>query len=278
MRDFQILLAGLCALSLLGASTAYAEDETPPAEEEVLAKAQTLLNEANAFYAAKEYEQARASYQAAYELTQAPGFLYNIAQSHRLAGQCRLAIEHYEKFLSLDPKSSLRPKVEGFVQQMWTCLEREKKKEEQAKSEQDKTAAPKEVDGAPSNDDKEPAAQSFAATDGSGPGAPSRLPLVGLAVAGGGVLALGTSLYFGLQARSKSSEIEQHMGEWGPAQQATQDDAQSYENLAVVLGIAGGAALAGGIATYILFGGEDTRGIALLPSEDGLMFTFSLEH
>jgi tetratricopeptide (TPR) repeat protein len=272
-RTLGVLLVG----AVLGFSPAlYAEDEALPSpDEETLNQAQALLSEANAHYAAKRYDEARAAYQAAYDLTEAPGFLYNIAQSHRLAGQCREAIEFYEKFLSMDPKTTLRAKVEEFVAEMWTCLDAEKK----ARQEEEKNASAAAgqstlAAGGTASADESTLVVSGPASGTSSEG-PSRLPLVGLGIAGVGVLALGSAAYFGLSARSTSQEIESFTGTWGPAQESDEQQAQRQERFAIILGIGGTAALAGGIATYLLTRNPNTPGLALVPAEGGLLLSYS---
>lgn len=267
---------GICLVSaLLSMPTlvhAQEEDAGPDKSEEVLTQAQALLSEANAFYAAERYDEARAAYQAAYDLTEAPGFLYNIAQSHRLAGQCRPAIEFYEKFLSLDPKTTLRSKVEGFVGQMWTCLEDEKKAAEANKEPEPSEPEPER---APEKSSTPEISTSEAIHTPRQSEGPSRMPIVGLAIAGTGVLALGTSVYFGLSSRSTSTEIESYAGPWGAAQEADEAEAQRFERFAIVLGVTGGAALVGGLATYLLTSDKGTSSVAVLPSEGGLLFAYS---
>lgn len=266
----RLLLLLLLQLGLMLPCVAHADEEEVPVtpSEEVITKAQTLLSEANAHYAAKRYDQAREAYQAAYDLTDAPGFLYNIAQSHRLAGQCRPAIEHYEEFLSLEPKTELRSKVEGFVAEMWTCLEKEEQAKEEAKQ------APPDADSA-STGQNMGAAGVVRPKEERGSGALSRLPLVGVTVAGAGVLALATGAYFGLSARATSKEIESYNGLWGAAQEADEEEAQRFEKLAIVLGVTGTLAIAGGVATYLLTREQTGSGVAVIPSDGGLMFAFS---
>lgn len=101
------------------------------------------------------------------------------------------------------------------------------------------------------------------------------MPLLGLAIAGTGVLALGTSAYFGLKARSISQDVESIRSEWGPAQEADELEAQGAERIAILLGVAGGAALVGGIVTYLLSNEKGDQGLALIPSSDGAMLSFS---
>lgn len=263
-----LLVAAVLAFS----PALHAEDEAPATPgEETMNQAQALLSEANAHYAARRYDEARAAYQAAYDLTEAPGFLYNIAQSHRLAGQCREAIEFYEKFLSLDPKTTLRAKVEEFVAAMWTCLDAEKK----ARQAEDSKGSASAGQNALAARASVSAGQSPRTARGAPSEGPSRLPLIGLGIAGAGVLALGSAVYFGLSARSTSQEIEAFAGTWGPAQESDEKAAQRHERFAIILGFGGTAALAGGIATYLLTRKANTPGIALVPTEGGVMLSYS---
>jgi tetratricopeptide (TPR) repeat protein len=259
-------------LLLLFEASAQADDQGKP-DDQAMVQARALLSEANALYAAERYEEARAAYEAAYELTLAPGFLYNIAQSHRLAKQCRSAIEFYEKFLAADPKTPLRGKVEGFVGKMWVCLEREKEAAaaEEALQEDEKGA------GELRPDDTESSVVAVPVEAESRK--PSRLPLVGLAVGGMGVLGLGTSAYFGLKARSTSNDIESFTAEWGPAQEAKEEAAQRDERLSIILGVAGGTALVGGAVLYFLTRDETSdQSLALQPTAGGATLSYSTSY
>jgi tetratricopeptide (TPR) repeat protein len=278
MHTFRSQLLVLCSLSCMSASLAYGQPGSDLPKEKMIDQAQKLLSEANAHYAAEEYSQAREAYQAAYDLTQAPGFLYNIAQSYRLAGQCRPAIEYYEKFLSLEPKTALRAKVESFVAEMWTCLQKEKAEAEVNRAESERSQDPSGAAqvAVPSDDAGNGTSGGLSASTAERESQESSpLPTIGLVVAGSGVLALGSAVYFGLSARSTSQEVESFEGMWRPEEEAKEEKAQGQERLSLILGLAGGAALAGGLVTYYLFDSRESSRIALLPSTDGVMFSYS---
>src|SRR5688572_2308317 len=65
----------------------------------------SLFAQGQIHYSLGEYPQAVAHFRRAYELTAAPGLLFNIAQAHRLAGDCKLALEVYRHFVRLAPES-----------------------------------------------------------------------------------------------------------------------------------------------------------------------------
>jgi tetratricopeptide (TPR) repeat protein len=68
------------------------------------AEGRAHFSQGRAFQDAGAYDDAIKEYQAAYQLTPLPLLLFNIAQSYRLKGDKRAAIEHYEKYLAADPE------------------------------------------------------------------------------------------------------------------------------------------------------------------------------
>src|SRR5439155_26145528 len=62
------------------------------------------FSQGRAFQDAGAYDDAIREYQAAYQLTPLPLLLFNIAQSYRLKGDKRAAIEWYDKYLAADPE------------------------------------------------------------------------------------------------------------------------------------------------------------------------------
>jgi tetratricopeptide (TPR) repeat protein len=71
-------------------------------------QARALYAQGQIHYSLGEYEQAIAHFRGAYELTSAPGLLFNIAQAHRLNGQCKQALEIYRHFVRLAPSAEYR--------------------------------------------------------------------------------------------------------------------------------------------------------------------------
>ena len=82
------------ALSILVALAASARAE-PSAEQ--------LYTEGQQAYDHRDYPTAISKWTASYQLSRLPLLTFNIAQAHRLAGDCRLALAAYKQFLVEDP-------------------------------------------------------------------------------------------------------------------------------------------------------------------------------
>lgn len=263
------LLAISIAAVLLVAGGSARQAQASPSKEQ-LAEAERLLREGNAHYAARRYDEAIASYRRAHELTGAPGFLFNIAQVHRVAGQCREAIDHYERFLAAEPKTPLRPKVERFLDELWRCVEaRRKQEDQQAAATPPVTAPPTSATGA-----DPPPASAPPPVDGpataSGRGArPWRW--VGLGAAAVGLATVGTGVYFGLEARAAADDTEGVTGEWQAEHEQREQAAARDERRAILLIAAGSAIVAGGALLFFLArgGDEEAAPVALLPTDGG---------
>lgn len=65
-----------------------------------------------AHYQQKEYDLAIEQFEAGYQSVPQPVFLYNIAQSHRLAGRPERALTFYRQYLKLSPDAKNRAECE----------------------------------------------------------------------------------------------------------------------------------------------------------------------
>lgn len=93
----------LAAVLALGAAPARAED---------LQRAKQMFQQGAVFFDLGQYDQAIEAWQRGYQDKQDPGFLYNIAQAYRLAGDPRKAILFYKSFLRNSPKAPNRGEIE----------------------------------------------------------------------------------------------------------------------------------------------------------------------
>jgi len=94
--------------------------DAPPAAPEATAadatkRARDLFAQGQLHYSLGEYPQALADLRRAYELSSAPGLLFNIAQAHRLNGDCKQALEVYRHFIRLASESPYRGEAETHV-------------------------------------------------------------------------------------------------------------------------------------------------------------------
>jgi tetratricopeptide (TPR) repeat protein len=113
------VLAGSLVITLVlitQTSQAPSPKESAPADS--VAAAKRLFDEGRSLYDLGRYPQAIEKFEAAYGVSSDPGLLFNIAQAHRLAGDCRQALESYRHFLRLDPESPVRAQAEGHVTQL----------------------------------------------------------------------------------------------------------------------------------------------------------------
>lgn len=99
------------------ATPAFAAEEPAPAagSKADLETAKRLFNQGQIHYSLGEYDQAISQFRAAYQLSFAPGLLFNIAQAYRLKGDCRQALEIYKHFLRLAPDAPTHVEAESQV-------------------------------------------------------------------------------------------------------------------------------------------------------------------
>lgn len=102
---------------------------TPPGASGPVAPAKSAreyIDRATKSFQAGNYQAAIDDYYAAYQLKPLSQILFNIAQTHRKAGQAQEALTIYERFLREDPKSPLVPEAEAHAAAMRARLEAEK--------------------------------------------------------------------------------------------------------------------------------------------------------
>jgi hypothetical protein len=90
--------------------------------------AEQYFNQGNTAYNLARYDEAAAAFTKAYEALPLPEFLYNIAQSYRLGGNCKQALHFYKRFKSLKEKDEKSPmsakkkaEVEKFITELTAC-------------------------------------------------------------------------------------------------------------------------------------------------------------
>jgi tetratricopeptide (TPR) repeat protein len=98
----------VACLLAAGLATAGTTARAADASRDNLADARQAYDEGTRYYSLGEYEAAVKAFRRAYELAPAPALLFDIAQAHRLAGDCERALEAYRHFIRLDPASDHR--------------------------------------------------------------------------------------------------------------------------------------------------------------------------
>jgi tetratricopeptide (TPR) repeat protein len=222
------------------------------------------------------YDEAIGEYMAAYKAKDDPALLYNIAQSHRLAGHAAEALRFYKVYLKKLPNSSNSADVEHKIEELEKLVEQQKHATHELPPDQVKPlgstptpdAAPKpEVAPTPAPMVDE----SHRATTGEPDTSPDRnagrtMKIAGLTVAAVGVAALAAGIALEVLAKRTSDELtalDRSGGVYDPAKH----DAGKTDDLAggVLLGVGGAAAVAGVVVAVIGFRRAKPAPVALRP-------------
>jgi tetratricopeptide (TPR) repeat protein len=236
-------------------------------------EAERLYKEGQAAYDAQRYDDALAAWTKSYELSHLPGLVFNIAQAQRLRGDCVKAVEAYNKFIALDPKSSERSTAEGFIKDLSPCP-----------SPNDPTSGAN-TGAATSTSSNGPATSSHGSTTSSNHSASSSggsnivdtghgKRIAGLAIAGGGLAIAATGLYFGSQAQSLGDEVRKACAT-GCAYPTIRDKDQEGhrdETIQWILYGAGAAAVVTGGILYLT--GKRPSSVAVAPHGDGAVVSW----
>ncbi|HEY2746920.1 MAG TPA: hypothetical protein VGL86_19995 [Polyangia bacterium] len=86
-------------------------------------RARALSTEGLADFKAGRYAEAIESFAASYAIAPAPLLLFDIAQAHRLLGECDQAQQYYERYLVAAPDAKNRAVVEAHLGEVRACAE-----------------------------------------------------------------------------------------------------------------------------------------------------------
>ncbi len=205
------------------------------------------------------YAEAAREYETGYKLYPRPAFLWNLAQCHRKLGDNERALHFYKQYVvNARPGTKAAANVPEAQEQIriLQALVTEQEKTRTAppddvvrQSDAERDTAPHEAAGGPA-----PQAGDFRT------GAQSQTPalndsstnkakwIAGIAVGGGGVVALGLAgLFTGLAVDENRHVVTNDT--WSPA---TEDRRNSYEATATALYVLGGVAVVTGATLYVL--------------------------
>ena len=129
-RGLTTLLLLIFVTVAVTASPADARRRTATAK-----KAKKLYKAGKKAYAEERFSEAAKHFSAGYMLDPKPGFLLNIAQSYRKAGEPKEALHYYQEYLKAAPDSKLRGQVEGLIKEL----------EEEVEVKTEPTSAPAEA-------------------------------------------------------------------------------------------------------------------------------------
>jgi len=210
-----------------------------------------------AAYDRHEYGRAIDEFQQAYNLTNAPALLFNLAQAHRLHGDWAEARDLYRSYLRETPDAPNRTDVEARIDEM------------DHKLVPVKATAPLRLAPRATTHTTPPWTEPQRDTE-SHPG--RTLKIAGVATGASGLALLGAGLYYGVRADSYSDQVTQlskNKGEWGTSAQTAYQDGQTAANRSTVLLVIGGAAVAGGGVLYGLGVHEERTHVVPTPMAGG---------
>ncbi len=247
----------------LAAGTAHAQAPAP------IPAADAALSEGRRLYDLQEWDQAIVKFKEAYRLRADAPSLFNIAQSYRLKGDCANAASFYKTFKRNFPKEKNIDKVDKFISEMETCAKSGIKPAEPVKTEPVKTEPVTDPVTDPAVAE---VSKPMPPPTKSGGG----MKLLGLGVAGVGVISLGVGVMFGVRASSAASDAEAiEMGQpWQPELETRGEKASKNSKIFLVVG---GAAIVTGGVLYFLGAkkSQESSSVTFVPTEDGASFAWT---
>jgi tetratricopeptide (TPR) repeat protein len=220
-------------------------------------EAEQLYRDGQAAFDQVRYDDALASWQRSYELSRASALLYNIGQAYRLRahpGDCALARARYQDFVRLVEASPQRTLAEQYIAQLTDC------------------ATVISTVGASTETQVEASAQTSTLR---------HREIAVAAIGAGGIVLLGTGIYFGHHASTLGSEVMEactvaHPCPWSSEKQ-TDAAGRRDATLGWTFDALGAAALLGSGALYY-FGVRESEihvaPIATRSTQTGVMLSW----
>lgn len=252
-------------LSLAAEAEGEGEDEEEPTPGE-MAEARVHFERALEHEEDGDYEASADEYLTAYSLYPDPEFFFNAARVLREGGDFERSLRYYERYLELDPDGRGADAANEQVEALRERIDAEDEEpEEDAPEEEAETAAP----AAPGPlDPGDPDAEVGTSADGTAGG----MRTAGVITGAAGLVALGTSAYFGNRARTLGNDIsaflDDNPGQWDDDILAKYDRGERADRAMLIFGGVGLAAVGAGAALYLMAdgGGDDAGGVAIAPS------------
>jgi tetratricopeptide (TPR) repeat protein len=239
MSNPRRLLIAFVVVALATLSTT-ALAQQPQSDEDA---ARELYVEGMRLYNLGKYDEAIAKYEEGYRLAPMPGFLYNLAQAHRLKGDCANAYRLYKNFLRLAEDVEHRDEIEGLMAEMEECRN---------------NGGTETPDPEPDPDPEDPVDNvgPFAEPENETPPRGARGKKVGgIVTASIGLILVGTGAYFALDASDASGEISELFeqgGTWSEEYDDIEARGKRSSTLSTVFFATGTLAVVGGAVLYYL--------------------------
>jgi tetratricopeptide (TPR) repeat protein len=248
------------------------------------AEARELYNKAMRHYELGEFDVAIDEFKRAYELSAAPGLLFNLGQVYRMKKDYAQALHCYRTYLRLLPAANNRSIVESLIAEVQTLDERQRASHPSppepppalttAPTTPSTLASPPPAPEPPASAPPPPAAT--VTTSASAPRSRWRVKLwIGGAGAALGLGTLATGIGLGARSAADADQLSRASAQggqpWDDSRQTLYRDGQRLAIAATVLDAVGGALVAGGALVVGLALRERARvhSVALVPAPGG---------
>jgi tetratricopeptide (TPR) repeat protein len=256
---------------LLTATVAFAQNPPPSGgdkppdgqaatEAEQRERAKPFYIDARRQHENKEYLAAAENYLAAHREYPKAAFIYNAAQVYRLGGELEKALEHYKKYVELEPDGEGAKFAGEFIAAI------EKKLAEPRPPAISDPKDPKDPGDPKGPGDEVDTDLGDASGELGGLGHSEPIPVVsksmvaaegqnkrlaGLALTGAGVVLVGVGVGFGLHARSLDNEASEFMGSFEDLEDLYDRGETADRNMVIFLSAGAVTAAAGGLLYYL---------------------------
>ncbi len=276
----------IVSAALFGAvAPVSAQPAPPPMDDAKKAEAKALYDKGITHYNLGEYDKAIAAFRQAYEISLAPGLLFNIAQAHRLNKDYEQASKLYSTYLRLKPDAPNRADVEARIAEMNAILAQQNKVGDKApvgtvppegEKGPPKPATPTPTDPSSGTPPPSDPAVGSVTTDVPRPvsgGATLKLAGISTAALGGALIITGA--IFGSMASGAESDLNglNNGGTWDQAAQDKYDSGKRNNTIAIACLVTGGLAVVGGGAMWFV-GNKKSKesSVAIVPARGGGTF------
>jgi len=251
------------AFFALVAATASVHADPPPSAK-AKAEAKEHVQAGTKLYNVQDYAKASEEYQAAYLLDPKPEYLYALAQSQRLSGDCDKAVRSYQAFIRAKPKADQIEKAQKNIDR---CQE-----DIQARAAGQAPPPPEDIPPLPPAP-PEPPPEEKQVIVVAPPPPPAKSYVVGHLLVGGGVAIGAASTFLWLHGKGTINDLNSSPDyDTFGARKANIDSAKSQQTFGVLGMSAGVALIAGGIVYYALHSAS-TESIAVAPTAGGAAVT-----
>ncbi len=252
MRPLLVLALLLCWAA---PAAAQSRDEVRAAEGH--------YKQAEAFFAAKEFDKAYAEFKAAYELAAEPLLLFNMGLCDRALGRKQAALDHFKQYVEAQPRGERVAEASDYIVALTKALEQDaaraeaqRKADEAARAQRQREEAERQRQAEEQRrQEAEKQRQAEAARRDAEARAARRrrgklVRIAGLATAAVGVVGLGMGGKYAVNARSIDHELSTHQGAWTDAQLDRAADGKAANTRTIIAAGIGGALVIGGAVLY----------------------------